>query len=284
MDINMTSPSQIRAIMERHGIAPLKRYGQNFLTDGNIADKIAESAAPEGACVLEIGAGLGALTQRLAARAKRVVSYEIDSGLVRALRETLGGADNASVIHGDFLKADIESELPPLLEGDIYVAANLPYYITTDCIMKLITARLDIKSITVMVQKEFAQRLLEPVGAEAYGALNAAVGRLAKVRTLFDVPASCFFPKPGVGSSVIKLDMLGVSYEEAADYLSVIRALFAAKRKTVKSNLRSSYSLSLQQAESVLKESEIDENARAQTISVSGFVKICANLKKFITG
>ncbi len=264
--------------MEKHGIAPLKRFGQNFLTDANIADKIAACAVPEGACALEIGAGLGALTQRLAKRALRVVSYEIDSGLIRALGESLGAAANVSVIHQDFMKADIEAQLPALLDGDIYVAANLPYYITTDCIMKLMTTKLPVKSITVMVQKEFAERLLAAPGEEGYGALNAAVGYYADCALLFDVSASCFLPAPEVSSTVIRLDMRGII--DSGDYLKTVKGLFAAKRKTVKNNLKNSFSLSQDEAETVLKLAGIDENARAQNLSVNDFLYITENIKK----
>lgn len=282
MDINAASPAAVRVLLDRHSIAPLKRYGQNYLIDGNIADKIAQAAAPGGADVLEVGAGLGALTQRLASRAKRVVAYEIDSGLVRALGESLKGFNNATVVHMDFLKADIESEIPRLLGGDIYVAANLPYYITTDCIMKLLTARLNIKSITAMVQKEFAERLKSKPGGEGYGALSAAAGFFADIKVLFDVSSSCFFPKPDVSSAVIKLDLKCVDFDVADMYLKTIRGLFAAKRKTVKSNLRSSFSLGAQDAIAVLKGVGIDENARAENLSVIDFLKLSENIKKYI--
>jgi 16S rRNA (adenine1518-N6/adenine1519-N6)-dimethyltransferase len=236
---------------------------------------------PQGAYALEIGAGLGALTKRLARRAKHVAAYEIDSGLVRALGETLEGAGNVTVIHQDFLKADLEAGLPPLLEGDIYVAANLPYYITTDCITKLLMAKLPIKSMTVMVQTEFAQRLIAPPGAEGYGALNAIAGYFASAAELFDVSASCFFPKPEVSSTVIKLEMRGAR-DMADEYVKTVKGLFAAKRKTVKSNLRNSFSLSQNDAGDVLKASNIDENARAENLGVTEFLEIAKILKAYI--
>jgi 16S rRNA (adenine1518-N6/adenine1519-N6)-dimethyltransferase len=278
MITDVTSPKAAQALMEKHGVAPLKRFGQNFLTDANIAEKIAAAAVPEGASALEIGAGLGALTKRLAKRASKVVSYEIDSGLIRALGESLDGVENVKVIHQDFLKADIEKDLPPLLDGDIYVAANLPYYITTDCIMKLLTAKLPVKSITVMVQKEFAARLFAQPCGEGYGALNAAVGYYALAAELFDVSASRFLPVPEVSSAVIRLDMRGVF--DTGDYLKTVKGLFAAKRKTVKNNLRHSFSLSQDEAETVLKQANIDENARAQNLSVKDYLNITENIKK----
>jgi 16S rRNA (adenine1518-N6/adenine1519-N6)-dimethyltransferase len=277
--MNIASSGAVKELLQKFAVAPLKRYGQNFLTDANIAEKIAASAVPEGACALEIGPGLGALTQRLLARCRCVAAYEIDSGLVRALGETFKGEEKLKVFHKDFLKADIEADIPPLLEGDIYVAANLPYYVTTDCIMKLLESGLDIKAITVMVQKEFAERLLAAPGGEDYGMLNAAVNFFADASVLFDVAPTCFFPAPHVGSSVVRLEMKGVDKEYAKEYLGTLRCMFAAKRKTARSNLRQSLGLTVAEADAVLQESGINENARAETLSVIDFENITKNLK-----
>jgi 16S rRNA (adenine1518-N6/adenine1519-N6)-dimethyltransferase len=277
--MNIASPGAVKELLEKYSVAPLKRFGQNFLTDANIADKIAEAAVPEGAFALEIGPGLGSLTQRLARRCRYVAAYEIDSGLVRALNSTFKDENNLKVIHGDFLKADIDKQVPALLSGDIYVAANLPYYVTTDCIMKLLVSGLAIKTITVMVQKEFAERLLASPGSAEYGALNAAVSFFADTETLFDVSPSCFFPAPHVGSTVIRLKMRGADITEARDYLFTVKSLFAARRKTVKSNLKQ-LGLSGEQAEAVLRDAGIDENARAETLDMAEFQKISENLKK----
>ena len=195
MEINVTSPKAVRELLNKHNIAPLKRYGQNFLIDSNIADKIACASMPEGSNVLEIGPGLGALTARLVERASAVAAYEIDSGLVRALCDIFSDIDNLTVFHEDFLKADIENCLPGLFNGDIYVAANLPYYITSPCIMKLMTAKLNIKKITVMVQKEVAERICAPPGGTDYGAISAAIGFFAKAKMLFVVSPVVFLSK-----------------------------------------------------------------------------------------
>jgi 16S rRNA (adenine1518-N6/adenine1519-N6)-dimethyltransferase len=276
--MNIASPKAVKELLEAFSIAPLKRFGQNFLIDANIADKIAACAMPEGACALEIGPGLGALTQRLASRCRAVAAYEIDSGLVRALKSTFKKEKRLTVFHEDFLKADIERELSALPDGGIYVAANLPYYITTDCIMKLLSSGLDIKSITVMVQKEFAQRLLAPPGGAEYGMLNAAVNFFANIKTLFPVAPSCFFPEPHVESIVMQLEMKDVDKRYAQKYLLTLKGLFAAKRKTIKSNLRQSFGLSAEQADAVLKGAGLEENARAETLSVIDFQKITDNL------
>jgi 16S rRNA (adenine1518-N6/adenine1519-N6)-dimethyltransferase len=278
--MNIASPASVKELLEKFQVAPLKRYGQNFLTDGNIADKIAAMAVPEGACVLEIGPGLGALTQRLLGRCSSVAAYEIDSGLVRALGETFRDEKHLTVFHKDFLKADIESDLPPLLAGDIYVAANLPYYVTTDCIMKLLESDLHIKSMTVMVQKEFAQRLLAGPGSDDYGIMNAIVNFFASVKVLFDVAPACFFPEPHVGSTVVKIEMKDVDRNYAKDYVLTVKSLFAAKRKTVKSNLRQALSLSSEDAQTVLQEAGVQESARAETLSVADFEHITRILKQ----
>lgn len=279
MEMDLATLKAVKELLEKNQIAPLKRYGQNFLTDGNIADKIAAAAVPEGACALEIGPGLGALTQRLIARCKTVAAYEIDSGLVRALNGTFKGETKLKLFHGDFLKADIGGELKNLMDGDIYAAANLPYYATTDCIMKLMESALPIKAITVMVQKEFAQRLLAPPGNPEYGILNAAVNLFANVSVLFDVSPECFFPAPHVGSSVVRFEMKGVDRDYAARYLRTVKGLFAARRKTVKSNLRQEFGLPGEEAEAILRNSGINENARAETLSVIDFEKLTIYLK-----
>ncbi len=279
---DFTSLKEVKALMERYSIAPLKRYGQNFLIDGSVADKIAAAALPEGAYALEIGPGLGALTSRLIQRAKAAAAYEIDSGLMRALKDIFTRNENITFFHNDFLKADIERELPQLLKGKIYAAANLPYYITTDCIMRLLTAGLDIKRITVMVQKEFTQRLLAAPGSGEYGILSAAAGYLASAKVLFDVSPECFYPRPGVSSSVITLEPKQIEKAIAKDYVSTVKKLFAARRKTVKSNLRLSYQLSNEEADDVIKEACITENARAENLCVAEFAKLTEILKKNI--
>lgn len=272
--MNLASPKTVKELLEKYSLAPLKRYGQNFLIDGNIADKIAEAAVPKGAFALEIGPGLGALTQRLLKRCDMVAAYEIDSGLVRSLKDTFEGETRLKLFHEDFLKADIQSEIKQLTPGDVYVAANLPYYITTDCVMKLICSGLGIKSITLMVQTEFAEKMLALPGSAQYGMLGAIVEFFASAEVLFDVAPSCFYPKPHVGSSVVRLEMKEVDFEYAKKYLLVLKSLYSARRKTVKSNLRHALGLTAEQAETVLKSAEIDDNARAETLSAADVQRI----------
>jgi len=275
MEMNVTSPRLVRELMEKYAIAPLKKYGQNFLIDGNIADKIVRTAVPEGACALEIGPGLGALTTRLVRRARAVAAYEIDAGLVGALRDVLRGAENLALHHADFLKAPIETQLAGQFGADeIYVAANLPYYITSPCIMRLLEARLNIRRVTVMVQKEVAQRICAPPGGRDYGAISAAVQYFAQPELLFNVPPSCFYPRPEVSSAVIVLRMREAYGSDAQRYLQTVRAMFAMRRKTVRSNLRQSFGMTQSQAGETLRAAGIDENARAETLSVKDFLAL----------
>lgn len=282
MNTNVTSPKVLKALMEKYQVAPLKRFGQNFLIDGNIADNIAQAAIPNGACALEIGPGMGALTIRLLNRASAVAAYEIDAGLSAALRDMFAQEANFRLFHQDFLKADLIKDINDLFHGsEVYVAANLPYYITSPCIMKLVETKLNIVCITVMMQKEVAERLCAKPGSRDYGAISAAVGYFADPRLLFNVSAGCFYPKPDVASSVVQLSVKRKAGGEEDDaYLKTVKSLFAMRRKTVKSNLRQSFGLVAEAAADVLKEAGIDENARAEMLSVNDFEKVAGVLKK----
>lgn len=269
--------------MEKYQVSPLKRFGQNFLIDGNVADNIARAAVPEGRCALEIGPGMGALTSRLLEHAQLVAAYEIDSGLSAALRDIFADESRLHLFHEDFLKANLMDDLSGLMKDqDVYVAANLPYYITSPCIMKLMESKLNIISVTVMVQKEVAERLCAKPGSRDYGAITAAVSYFAQPKLLFNVSSGCFYPKPDVASAVVQLTVNRKSSDQgdADDYLKTVKGLFAMRRKTVKSNLRQSFGLSMEVAERVLKEAQIDENVRAETLGVSQFEKISFVLKK----
>jgi 16S rRNA (adenine1518-N6/adenine1519-N6)-dimethyltransferase len=275
MDLNVTSPKTVKALMSEHGIAPLKKYGQNFLIDGNVSDKIAEAAAPQGAYVLEIGPGLGALTQRLLRRGCTVTAYEIDAGLCRALRAMYADEPRFSLFHGDFLKADLKADLMPLFgQNEMYVAANLPYYITSPCIMKLLESGLPISRVTVMVQKEVAQRVCAMPGSPDYGSLSAAVQFFAEPRLLFTVSASCFLPQPEVSSAVMTLALRDKLSGDAKSYLATVRILFAMRRKTVRSNLRQALNLSPEEAEALLGAAGVDADARAENLGVNDFLEI----------
>lgn len=278
--MNITSPKVVRELMDKYGIAPLKKFGQNFLIDGNIADKIAEAAMPEGAYGLEIGPGLGALTSRLTKRAKAVAAYEIDAGLVRALNDSFAKTNNFTLFHQDFLKAELEKDIGMLFADDeIYVAANLPYYITSPCIMRLVEAKLNIKRITVMIQKEVAERICAEPGSKDYGSISAAIGYFAQPKMLFTVSPMCFYPRPDVHSAVLTIEMRDYDREKAQNYLKTVKGLFAKRRKTVRSNLRQSFGLSLEEANNVMQSAGIEENARAEMMGVNEFLRLSEEIE-----
>lgn len=276
----VTSPKVLLALLNKYNIAPLKRFGQNFLIDGNIAEKIAAAAVPQSGLVLEIGPGFGALTQKLLVRAERLAAYEIDAGISKALIDIFSNEKSFTLFHKDFLKADIETDLEKHFgQNKIYAAANLPYYITSPCIMKLLESKLNIETITVMVQKEVAERICAKPGSRDYGAFSAAVGFFAETKLLMRVPASCFYPRPDVESAVIKLKKKTRSEASANAYHKTVRILFAMRRKTVFSNLRKGLDLDNNAAAQILKTAQIERNTRAETLSVDDIIRISETLK-----
>ncbi len=238
----LASPARTRAVLEKHQIRAAKKFGQNFLIDGNVLSNIVEgSGVTEDDVVLEIGPGIGTLTQYLAQAAKKVVSVEIDRALFPVLADTLKDFPNAEVVEGDILKTDIGAlrrEFSP--ERKLKVVANLPYYITTPVIFKLLEAKEDIADITVMVQTEVADRMQEGPGSKDYGALSLAVQYHAKPEILLTVSPSCFMPAPKVGSSVIRLSLYEKPPVDAGDeklLFDLIRASFQQRRKTLVNGL-----------------------------------------------
>ncbi|MCL2105642.1 MAG: 16S rRNA (adenine(1518)-N(6)/adenine(1519)-N(6))-dimethyltransferase RsmA [Oscillospiraceae bacterium] len=225
-------------ILRRHGFAFSKAMGQNFLINPGVCPRMAElSGAHAGCGVLEIGPGAGVLTRALAARAGRVAAVELDARLLPVLEETLRGLDNVAVIQGDILKLDLRAllaeQFPPGMP--VMVCANLPYYITSPVIMRLLESRLPLVSLTVMVQKEAAERLCAPVGSRASGAVTAAVAYYAEARQLFSVSRGSFFPAPKVDSAVIQLSLRKnppVALSDEAAFFRLVRAAFAQRRKT----------------------------------------------------
>lgn len=232
--------------MTRHGVSFQKKFGQNFLISPQVPVNIAEAAVglmPERRGILEIGPGIGTLTRELSERADKVVALEIDSSLIPVLAETLADCPNVSVINQDVLKTDLSA----LVEREFTsqglraaVAANLPYYITTPIIMKLVESRLPLESITVMIQKEVAARLVAPPGDPEYGAITASLSYYGRVERLFNVPAGCFVPAPKVDSTVIRIVLdkePPVSVKSEQNLFKVIRGAFAQRRKTLANSL-----------------------------------------------
>lgn len=242
---NLTNPQDTIAVIQKYNFMFQKKFGQNFLIDTHVVDKIIRSAdLTEDDMVLEIGPGIGSLTQHLAENAGRVVAVEIDKNLIPILAETLKDYDNITIINEDILKVDI-NELAERYNGGkpIKVVANLPYYITTPIIMGLFESHVPIESITVMVQKEVADRMQVGPGTKDYGALSLAVQFYAKPEIVANVPPNCFIPRPAVGSAVIRLTRYQetpVKVEDEALMFKLIRASFNQRRKTLVNGLSNS--------------------------------------------
>ena len=277
--MDITSPKVITQLLEEYSLAPLKKFCQNFLCDKNIIQKIAAAAVPEQGLVLEIGPGLGALTQALARRAGKVVAIEIDEGMVKVLGETLKEYDNVTVLNDDILKTNLHTISRNYFNDEkFYVVGNLPYYITSKCILSVLESGLPIQNVTVMVQKEVAQRLAARPGDSNYGALTASVNYFGGAQSLFDVSRTCFLPKPDVDSAVIQIHMEKALPVDREAYVRTVRGLFAMRRKTVLNNLQSSLSIPKERANEILLETGIPANKRAQDLTPDQFMEIAKKI------
>ena len=236
-------------IVKSHNFRIKKGYGQNFLTDQHVLGKIIHAADIKGdELVIEIGPGIGALTQELAERAERVAAVEIDKALIPMLSETLAGYDNVEIINADVLKTDIQDIIVKYNKKSAKIIANLPYYITTPIVIRLLELGANIDSIVVMVQKEVALRMAARPGTKDYGALSLAVQFHSEPSLVANVPANCFYPRPNVDSAVIKLDVTNrpvVDVKDSELMFKIIRAAFSKRRKTLVNCLESSDQLAI---------------------------------------
>ena len=242
------NPQNTIAVLQKYNFVFQKKFGQNFLIDTHVLDKIIRAAEiGKDDCVLEIGPGIGTMTQYLACAARKVIAVEIDRTLIPILQDTLDGYDNVKVINEDVLKVDIGKLAEEENNGKpLKVVANLPYYITTPIIMGLFEIHVPLQSITVMVQKEVADRMQTGPGSKDYGALSLAVQYYAKPYIVANVPPNCFMPRPKVGSAVIRLERYNnppVSVENEALMFRIIRASFNQRRKTLANGLKNSAEL-----------------------------------------
>ena len=275
---HISSPSQIKEIMQRHGLIFHKGLGQNFLFDANYLNQIVDSADITGAdTVLEIGPGLGVLTTRLAERAKKAIAVEIDQNIVPVLKDITSDYDNIEIINRDILKTNLLEILPE--NEKVKVVANLPYYITTPIIMGLFESHVPIDSITIMVQKEVADRMQEGPGSKEYGALSLAVQYYAKPEIVVNVPPSCFMPQPKVGSAVIRLtrhENPPVDVDNEKLMFQVIRASFNQRRKTLANGLNNfgSFSLGKEEIQKSIEELGVPVNIRGEALSLEQFAKL----------
>ena len=265
----IATPSRTKQILADYGLHAKKGYGQNFLVDPMLVERCAQQAHAEDA-VIEIGPGIGSLTEQLARVAKHVTAYEVDEDLKPVLADTLSPYDNIEIIWQDFLTCDIKTKVQELREqyGSVSVCANLPYYITTPVLFRLFEEAPEIPYITVMVQKEVGERFAAGVNTQEYGALSVEAQTLYDVRKLFNVPARSFNPSPNVDSVIIQFARRSetVDPEDLQKFFTFVKACFRQRRKTVYNNLRD-YLDSGDQALAVLERAGIDPRTRAQELS-----------------
>jgi len=284
---NLTNINVIKSILEKHGFSFSKGLGQNFLINPDICPKIAEmgNAAP-GNGILEIGTGFGTLTAELAKRADKVVAIEIDTRLLPILDETLCDFNNVKIINDDVMKCDIKKIITDEFAGmDVSVCANLPYYITSPIIMMLLENNLPIKSITVMVQKEAAQRLCAKVGSRESGAITVAVNYYADVKKLFSVSRGSFMPAPNVDSAVIRIDLkdAGKLDKETEDaFFKIVKYAFAQRRKTLLNSLSAKMNIDKDKLVTILESININPSVRVEQLDINQLKSLAVSLKAVI--
>lgn len=272
-------PATIKEVLWRHGFRFSKALGQNFLIDPRVCPRMAaESGAAECAGAIEVGPGLGVLTYELAQVAKKVVAIELDQRLFPVLGETLADCPNVELVQGDVLKLDLHALIQEKFGGqEVCVCANLPYYITSPVIMGLLEGGLPLKSITVMVQKEAAERICAQPGQRACGAVSVSVHYHSQPQVLFGVSRGSFLPPPNVDSAVIRLDLRREPPVQVADegwFFRVSRAAFAQRRKTAANSISASLGLPKAQVEAALGAAGIPANARAEQLSLEQFAAL----------
>ncbi|MBA9087576.1 16S rRNA (adenine1518-N6/adenine1519-N6)-dimethyltransferase [Fontibacillus solani] len=287
---DVSTPRRTKEIISRHGFSFKKSLGQNFLIDQNILGKIvaaAELDSTKGA--LEIGPGIGALTEKLAQTAGHVAAIEIDQRLLPILEEVLEPYPHVEVVHGDVLKLDLRDLFQSQFSGvsSVSVVANLPYYVTTPILMKLLEEKLPLENIVVMIQKEVAERMSASPGGKDYGSLSIAVQYYSEPELVCTVPHSVFIPQPNVDSAVIRLKVRKtppVQLEDQDFFFEVVQASFAQRRKTISNNLKSRFFAGedRQRLESLLAEAEIEPARRAETLHIEEFAKLSNTL--FLAG
>ncbi len=277
----LVDPKETIEILNKYKFVFQKRFGQNFLIDSHVLDKILKAAdiGPDD-FVVEIGPGIGTMTQYLAESAREVVAVEIDNNLIPILGETLAAYDNVTVLNEDILKVDIAKLVEERNGGKpIKVVANLPYYITTPIVMGLLESKVPLESITIMVQKEVAERMQEGPGSKDYGALSLAVQYYSRPEIVANVPANCFMPRPNVGSAVIRLTRYAepeVKVEDEGYMFRLIRASFNQRRKTLANSLSNDPSLHLkrEQVTEVLAEMGLSETVRGEALTLEQFARL----------
>ena len=279
--MNLCNPTELKALLNRHGFNFSKTLGQNFLIDKNVLNKIVSaSELNENSCVLEIGPGAGTLTQRLAETGARCTAVEIDKALLPILGETLAGFDNFNLINSDILKVDLKKLIKDEFDNKpFHVIANLPYYITTPIIMQILESRLPVVSMTLMVQKEVADRMCATCGSKEYGALSVAVQYYTIPTVICRAEPHCFIPQPKVASSVVHLKVSAtptVTVSDEKKFFAIVKSSFGQRRKTLLNALSKSpyFSANKDSVRSALVQMGVDENIRGEKLSISQFAKL----------
>lgn len=283
--LELTDIGTIKALLARHGFHFSKALGQNFIVNPSVCPRMAdESGIDSESGVIEIGAGIGVLTAELAKRAKKVVCIELDSKLLPILDETLADFDNIEIINADVLKTDLAALIEEKFGGmPVYVCANLPYYITSPVIMTLLESRLPLKAVTVMVQREAAQRLCAPVGSRLSGTVTVAVDYYAEARKLFDVSAGSFMPAPKVDSSVIRLDIRekpGIEVSDEKLFFSMVHAAFSQRRKTASNSISSGTGIPKAVVAEAIERCGFPPAVRAESMTAEQLAALCEALNE----
>lgn len=282
--MNLYDFQTIKSVLGRHGFSFSKALGQNFLIDPDVCPEMVRmSGCGKDTLAVEIGPGIGVLTKELCREAGRVVAIELDKRLIPVLDETLADCDNLEIIQGDAMKLPLQSIIDEKGKGlsKVRVCANLPYYITSPIIMGLLEQRLTVDSITVMVQKEAAQRLCAQVGSREGGAVSVAVQYYAAAQELFDVPRTSFYPAPKVDSAVIHLtvrDTPPVHVKEEEEFFALVKAAFAQRRKTAANSISAGLHVEKQQVEQALETIGVSRSVRAERLTIEQFALLCQAL------
>lgn len=278
--MQLTDISTIKDLFSRHGFSFTKSLGQNFLINPSVCPKIAEmGGCNENICALEIGTGIGVLTKELALRTKKTVAVEIDRGLEPILAETLSELNNVQVVFGDVMELDLKRLFEDNFSGEeVVVCANLPYYVTSPVIMRLLEERLPVRSVTVMVQKEAAERICAKVGSRECGALTVAVNYYSTPKKLFNVSRGSFMPSPNVDSAVIRLDIAKekkYAVEDEKLFFRIVRAAFAQRRKQMVNPLTAELKMSKEEVAKVLESAGVKASARAEELTMEDYAAVC---------
>ncbi len=271
--------SELKQILERHGFRFKKQFGQNFLSDHNLLDSIVvASGVTEETTVVEIGCGAGTLTRAIAKRAKKVYAFDVDTDLQPVLAETLAGFENIEVIFRDFNKIDLKAFEEEI--GEYAVVANLPYYITTPLVTKLLEEGEKVRSLSIMVQEEVAERFCAKENTPEYGAITAAIALKGSAKIIKRVPRTMFMPRPNVDSAVVKIEFERgrVALKSENAYRQTVKCAFLNRRKTLENNLVNYFKIDRETAKKIMAEAGIDEKARGETLSPERFAGLADTL------